>query len=131
MRKRITKNYPILFNRVNWQILEENMEELIEFQKQHDDILLPITFRPFIVSNDPEGIYETYTRKVIEAIMKTCPGNWSPYRRDPKSGTYDDVYEFIQKYPEWKKLVYYDENLNNIYNEFLTIHIDKNTTIRI
>lgn len=129
MRKRINKNYPIVFNRVNWQILEDNMEELIEFQKQHDDMLLPITFRPFRVENDPEGIYETYTRKVIEAIMQTCPKKWASYGRSLKATTYDYVYEFLQKYPEWKKLVYYDEDLNNIYNEFLTIHIDKTLPI--
>lgn len=129
MRKKINKNYPILFNRINWQILEENMEELIEFQKQHDDILIPENFRPFNVENDPEEIYETYTRKVIEAIMQTCRKKWGPYRRDPKSNTYDDVYEFLQKYPEWKKLVYYDENLNDIYDEYLTIRIDKNLPV--
>uniref|UniRef100_UPI0028060CC0 hypothetical protein n=1 Tax=uncultured Methanosphaera sp. TaxID=262501 RepID=UPI0028060CC0 len=124
LQKKINKKYPTLFNRINWQILEENMENLIEFQKQNKRIL-PLNFRPYDVENDPEGIYESYSRKILEAIMETCPNLWGPYRRDPKSHTYDDVYEFIQEYPEWSKLVYYDENLNNIHDEFLTIHIDK------
>ncbi|PAV07606.1 hypothetical protein ASJ82_07990 [Methanosphaera cuniculi] len=130
MRKKINKNYPILFNRINWQILEENMEELFEFQKQHDDILIPENFRPFNVENDPEGIYEKYVKKIIKTIMQTCRKKWGPYRRDPKSNTYDDVYEFLQKYPEWEKLVYYDENLNDIYDEYLTIRIDKTLPVK-
>ena len=62
--------------------------------------------------------------------MQTCRKKWGPYRRDPKSNTYDDVYEFLQKYPEWEKLVYYDENLNDIYDEYLTIRIDKTLPVK-
>lgn len=120
LQRRINKDYPILFNRVNWQILEENMENLVEFQKQHERIL-PITFRPYNVENDPEGIYESFKNEIIEAIFSRRPNNWRTYRRDPKQDSYDDVYEFIQQYPEWGKLVYYTKNPDNIYDDILTV----------
>ncbi|PAV07608.1 hypothetical protein [Methanosphaera cuniculi] len=120
LRRRINKEYPILFNRVNWQVLEENMDNLVEFQKQHERIL-PLNFRPNLVENDPKGIYELFSKKIIEAIFSRKSNYWQVYRHDPNSGYYDDVYEFIQEFPEWSKLVYYDEDPYNPYDDILTI----------
>lgn len=120
LQRRINKEYPVLFNRVNWQVLEENMDNLVEFQKQHERVL-PLNFRPDLVRNDPKGIYELFSKKIIEAIFSRKSNYWQVYRHDPNSGYYDDVYEFIQEFPEWSKLVYYDENPNSPYDDLLTV----------
>lgn len=129
-RLRINKDYPILFNRVNWKEVEANMENLCEFQRENDRYL-PITFRPPYPGNDPDEIYPKFNMK-IDNIMYDDPKKSKLvglYNTSEKLGSYDDVYEFLQKYPEWKKLVFYDRNPNDIYDEFLTIH-QKNYPIK-
>lgn len=120
---RINDNYPITFNRVNWREVEANMENLCKFQKEHN-IIVPETFRPFNPGNDPQEIYNKFYKN-IDKILYQDPEKSKligPYRTSKKRSTYDDVYEFIQQYPEWNKLVFYDKNYNDIYDEFLTIH---------
>lgn len=112
----INNNYPILFNRINWDMIEENIDDLCEFQRNCDDILPPMLF------------YATRLWTKIYSVIAEDPEKMSKalkLRHSNKHTSYDYIYEFIQKYPEWSKLVYYDENPADIYDEFLTIYIDK------
>lgn len=115
-RNLINIDYPILFNRINWNMIEENIDDLCEFQRNCDDILPPMLF------------YATRLWTKIYSVITEDPEKMSKalkLRHSNKHTSYDYIYEFIQKYPEWSKLVYYDENPADIYDEFLTIHIDK------
>ncbi len=127
---RINKNYPIIFNRVNWNEVESNMKNLCEFQKEQN-IVIPETFRPLNPGNDPEGRYNNFYKKIDEILYEDPKKREliGSYRNSEKRSSYDDVYEFIKNYPEWNKLVFYDKNYNNIYDEFLTIH-QKNYPIK-
>lgn len=119
-QKRINIDYPILFNRINWDLIEENMGALCKFQQEHNDILPRVFFTRKKWAEKIIPILEEDHEKIMDVIVR---------KHSNKFMSYDSVYEFLQKYPEWNKLVFYDENSNDIYDEFLTTHIDKSLPI--
>lgn len=112
MRERLNPDYPILFNRINWDKVDNSIDELCEFQRQNDYIIPMILFYYKPVYNKIYPILQQ-ENKIPEFIGK---------RHAKDALTYDSMYEFIQLFPQFKKFVFYDENPNDIYDEFLTIH---------
>lgn len=114
LNNQINKEYPILFNRINWDIIDTNINEIIQFQKTHTD-----TIPPLLLEDE----------KINKKITPHIPNNKTnteklKLKNTKKSLSYDNMYEFIQKYPEFSKYLYYEETPNGLYDKYLTIQYE-------
>lgn len=112
MRERLNPDYPILFNRINWDEVDNSIDELCEFQREND-YLIPMILLYYPPLHDKIYPILQEENKTLYFIGK---------KRAKDAVTYDSMYEFIQLFPQFEKLVFYDEDPNYIYDELLTIH---------
>lgn len=112
IRERLNSDYPILFNRINWDEVDNSIDELCEFQRENNYIIsMVLMYYPPLYDKIHQIIIEE--DKIPQFIVK---------RHGRDALTYDSMYEFIQLFPQFEKFVFYDEDPNYIYDEFLTIH---------
>lgn len=112
----INTEYPIIFNRINWDKIEDEMMNLVKFQKQTNTII-PYLFHP-VNLNDKYDEFWNYLNQITwdDDLLFL---EHQLYLNSNKRYTYDEVYEFITENPQWEDLVYYQKDPNLIYDDFL------------